>query len=393
MKEVAKAAKKTSDITSPITEWSRDSIIILYEVISLINSAENQQELFNHFLKHLTNRLKAKAGSLRLITDDGWMDLACHYNISDAESSQIQHTAIESTLFSRSSEPIELIKISPASTLLSNSSDQMLTIPVRHLVHTLGAINIIYEPGAIELDNELASLLFSAAHHLALAIEKYRVENLARQKLAQRERSMIANELHDSLAQTLASLRFQVRILDQSLQPSGDYMAINSIEQVEHGLDEAYTDLRELIAHCRVPVEQQGLMASIERVVEKFREETGIHILLQCERALPDIPANMEMNVYRIVQESLTNIRKHAKAKIVRVLLDCDNQGRYRVLIENDGIGFDKKAIQSSAGNHLGLTIMQERARHLGGKLRIESELDEGTRIELKFQYQSNQAG
>ena len=393
MSDMAKAAKSTSDITSPITEWSRDSIIILYEVISLINSAENQQELFNHFLKHLTNRLKAKASSLRLITDDGWMDLACHYNIGDADSSQIQHTAIESALFSRSSEPIELIKISPASTLLSDSTDQMLTIPVRHLVHTLGAINIIYEPGAIELDNELASLLFSAAHHLALAIEKYRLENLARQKLAQRERSMIANELHDSLAQTLASLRFQVRILDQSLQPSGDYMAINSIEQVEHGLDEAYTDLRELIAHCRVPVEQQGLMASIERVVEKFREETGIHILLQCIRTLPDIPANMEMNVYRIVQEALTNIRKHAKAKIVRVLLDCDTEGRYRVLIENDGIGFDKRAIQSSAGNHLGLTIMQERARHLGGKLRIESELDEGTRIELKFQYQGNQTG
>jgi two-component system nitrate/nitrite sensor histidine kinase NarX len=389
---MAKTAKSTSDITSPITEWSRDSIIILYEVISLINSAENQQELFNHFLKHLSNRLKAKAASLRLISDDGWMELACSFNLGDEDSSQIQQTPIEGALFSRSSEPIDLIKISAASTLLAGSADQMLTIPVRHLVHTLGAINIIYPPGAIDLNNELASLLFSAAHHLALAIEKYRLENLTRQKLAQRERSMIANELHDSLAQTLASLRFQVRILDQSLQPSGDYMAINSIEQVEHGLDEAYTDLRELIAHCRVPVEQQGLLASIERVVAKFREETGIHILLQCERTLPDIPANMEMNVYRIVQESLTNIRKHAKAKIVRVLLDCDADGRYRVLIENDGIGFDKKAIQSSAGNHLGLTIMQERARHLGGKLRIESEPEEGTRIELKFQYKRDQA-
>jgi two-component system nitrate/nitrite sensor histidine kinase NarX len=198
---------------------------------------------------------------------------------------------------------------------------------------------------------------------------------------------MIANELHDSLAQTLASLRFQVRILDQTLQPTGEYMAINSIEQVEHGLDEAYTDLRELIAHCRVPVEQQGLQAAIERVVGKFREETGIHILLQCENSLPDIPANMEMNVYRIVQESLTNIKKHAHAKIVRVLVDCDTEGNYRILIENDGIGFDKRAIKTRAGDHLGLTIMQERARHLGGKLRIESDPDEGTRIELQFQH------
>lgn len=389
---IGKSAKANPDISSPIIEWSRDSIIILYEVISLINSAENQKELFNYFLKHLTNRLKAKASTLRLITDDGWMELAYSYNIDDKTAGKIQQTEIEAPLFSRASEPIDLVRVAAASSLIADSTDQMITIPVRHLVHTLGAINIVFAPDAIDLDNELASLLFSAGHHLALAIEKYRLENLTRQKLVQEERNMLANELHDSLAQTLASLRFQVRVLDQSLQPSGDYMAINSIEQVEHGLDEAYTDLRELIAHCREPIEQQGLLPSIERVVAKFREETGIHILLQCEAQLPDIPVMMEMNVYRIVQESLTNIKKHANAKIVRILLDCDSEGRYRVLVENDGIGFDKKAIQSHAGQHLGLTIMQERARHLGGKLRIESEPDEGTRIELKFQYQREQA-
>lgn len=389
---IGKSAKANPDISSPIIEWSRDSIIILYEVISLINSAENQKELFNYFLKHLTNRLKAKSSTLRLITDDGWMELAYSYNIDDKTAGKIQQTEIEAPLFSRASEPIDLVRVAAASSLIADSTDQMITIPVRHLVHTLGAINIVFAPDAIDLDNELASLLFSAGHHLALAIEKYRLENLTRQKLVQEERNMLANELHDSLAQTLASLRFQVRVLDQSLQPSGDYMAINSIEQVEHGLDEAYTDLRELIAHCREPIEQQGLLPSIERVVAKFREETGIHILLQCEAQLPDIPVMMEMNVYRIVQESLTNIKKHANAKIVRILLDCDSEGRYRVLVENDGIGFDKKAIQSHAGQHLGLTIMQERARHLGGKLRIESEPDEGTRIELKFQYQREQA-
>ena len=95
----------------------------------------------------------------------------------------------------------------------------------------------------------------------------------------------------------------------------------------------------------------------------------------------------MEMNVYRIVQEALTNIRKHADAHIVRVLLQCDNDGNYKILVENDGKGFDKKAIHSDAGKHLGLTIMQERARHIGGKLKIDSDIDEGTRVELRFKY------
>jgi two-component system nitrate/nitrite sensor histidine kinase NarX len=69
------------------------------------------------------------------------------------------------------------------------------------------------------------------------------------------------------------------------------------------------------------------------------------------------------------------------------VLLQWDDAGNYLVLIENDGKGFDKKAIQSEAGKHLGLTIMKERAKYLGGKLKIDSDPDEGTRIELRFKY------
>ena len=73
---------------------------------------------------------------------------------------------------------------------------------------------------------------------------------------------------------------------------------------------------------------------------------------------------------------------------------DCGrlvNEGDFNILVENDGKGFDKTAIKRKEGQHLGLTIMQERARHLGGKLKIESEPDEGTRIELQFNYQGEQ--
>jgi two-component system nitrate/nitrite sensor histidine kinase NarX len=95
------------------------------------------------------------------------------------------------------------------------------------------------------------------------------------------------------------------------------------------------------------------------------------------------------MNAYRIVQEALTNIKKHAQAHIVRVLVKCTDEGEYLVLVENDGRGFNQYAIQSEAGKHLGLTIMKERARHLGGELKIDTEPDEGTRVELRFKYKT----
>lgn len=372
--------------------WSLAALTTLYELSSIINAADNNNQPCLGALKYITRKLAGTAAIIRLISEEGWMDLYASYGMSKEQISDLQHTPIERSLFVYENQSIKEVRRSPASTLIDDKTAEIISIPVRQHGHTLGVLNIFAPAGQLHLDEETALMLLAAGQHFGLAIEKHRLDNVARQKLIQEERNMIANELHDSLAQTLASLRFQVRVLDQTLQSTSDYMAITSLEQVEHGLEEAYTDLRELIAHCRGPIEQQGLIPSIERVVSKFREETGIHILLQCECQDPDVPANMEMNIYRIVQEALTNIKKHSNAHIVRVLLNCDNHGRFRILVENDGKGFDKKAVKSKEGQHLGLTIMQERARHLGGQLRIESEPEEGTRIELKFRYLREQA-
>ena len=372
------------------TNWSNDSLKTLYRISCTINAARTRQELLADFIDVFSKSVGVSSSLVRLLTDDGWMEVVSSYGISKSRLRNHLRTPIDGSMFSRSSDVIgesheaflrEIVKRAPVT---------VYAVPVRYQVRTHGLINL-YSDSAKRLSKETRRLWLAAGRHLGHALDKHLEQTEQKQQLIQNERNIIANELHDSLAQTLASLRFQVRVLDQALQPTGEFSTINSIEQVEHGLDEAYTDLRELIAHCRIPVEKQGLIPSIKRVVEKFREETDIHILLQCECQHPDIPANMEMNVYRIVQESLTNIRKHADAHIVRVLLQCDDAGNYRVLVENDGKGFDKRAINSEAGKHLGLTIMRERAKYLGGKLNINSDPDEGTRVELRFRYAPEQ--
>jgi two-component system nitrate/nitrite sensor histidine kinase NarX len=368
------------------TNWSIDSLKTLYSISNTINAARTRHELLSDFIDVFSRSIGIKASLVRLLTDDGWMEVAASYGIIKNRLKKYQKTPIDGSMFSRSNLVVGISNEPFLRDIVNNDPLTIYAVPVRYHVRTLGVMNL-FTGSSEKLPVETHKLWIMAGEHLGQALDKFIEESEQKQQLIQNERNIIANELHDSLAQTLASLRFQVRVLDQALQPTGEFSTINSIEQVEHGLDEAYTDLRELIAHCRIPVEKQGLVPSIKRVVEKFREETNIHILLQCECQNPDIPANMEMNVYRIVQESLTNIRKHADAHIVRVLLQCDNTGNYLVLIENDGKGFDKKAIQSESGKHLGLTIMKERAKYLGGKLKIDSEPDEGTRVELRFKY------
>jgi two-component system nitrate/nitrite sensor histidine kinase NarX len=368
-------------------EWSPNSLTLLYRITGSLSSANEQKQILHDFLVLLKQHFHAGAGSIQLITDDGLMHLISYYGITEEQANSIQHAPIDGHLFSFETDVIDEIQIRKSELEIDTLPPKQLCIPVRYKIRTLGVINLFVED-EIEITEELAYLLLSIGAHLGEFIERNNIEQKSRRQLIKDERNIIANELHDSLAQTLASLRFQVRILDQNLQPVGDFMAIKTIESVEHGLDEAVTDLRELIAHCRVPIEQQGLVPAIERAVEKFRKETGIHILLQTDEQTLLLPSNIELNAYRIVQEALTNIKKHANAYIVRVLLQHDDEGNISILIENDGKGFDQRKIHSSQGEHLGLTIMKERARHLGGELKIESEPDEGTRVELKFQYQ-----
>ncbi len=374
---------------SSLFKWSTPSITLLYQITSALSSAHEKDQILHDFLVLLKQHFNAGAGSIQLITDDGLMDLVSYFGITEEQANSIQHAPIDGHLFSFDTDVIDEIQIRKNELGLDTLPPKQLCIPVRFKIRTLGVINLFVE-NDIEINEELAYLLLSLGAHLGEFFERTHIENKNRLQLIKDERNIIANELHDSLAQTLASMRFQIRILDQSLQPVGDFMAFKTIESVEHALDEATTDLRELIAHCRVPIEQQGLLPAVKRAVKKFRNDTGIHILLQSDEQTLPLPSNMELNAYRIVQEALANVKKHANAYIVRVLLSCDDDGNIRILIENDGKGFDQSKIQSSEGEHLGLTIMKERARHLGGELKIESEPDEGTRVELRFRYKDS---
>lgn len=377
-------------MTESSFEWSTSSLTLLYRITSALSSAHEEDQVLHDFLILLKQHFNATAGSIQLINDDdGLMDLVSYFGITEEQANSIQHAPIDGHLFSFETDVIDEIQIRQNELEIDTLPPKQLCIPVRFKIRTLGVINLFVE-NEIEITEELAYLLLSLGAHLGELFERSYTERKNRLQLIKDERNIIANELHDSLAQTLASLRFQVRILDQALQPVGDFMAFKTIDSVEHALDEATTDLRELIAHCRVPIEEQGLVPAVKRAVEKFRKETGIHILLQCDENTLSLPSNMELNAYRIVQEALANVKKHANAYIVRVLLKKDNNGNIRILIENDGKGFDQTKIQSSAGDHIGLTIMKERAKHLGGELKIESEIDEGTRVELNFKHVDN---
>jgi two-component system nitrate/nitrite sensor histidine kinase NarX len=174
-------------------------------------------------------------------------------------------------------------------------------------------------------------------------------------------------------------------MLDEAIDQQGADVTHEDIQQIKSGLNDAYTELRELLAHFRAPINSRGLLPALEDLISNFRKQTGMHVLLQKEWDSTRLSANSEMQVLRIIQEALANVRKHSGAHTVRVLLRCDKEDNYHILVEDDGIGMEKPAFSGHPGEHLGMSIMKERARYLGGDLRIESEAGEGTRVQLTF--------
>jgi len=368
---------------------------ILYNITSTISNAHELKELLTLFCKKTYQELEAENVSVWLITENDWLEFIAGSGIDPTIVSQskrvkitdeLADTLVNNNIIHDNQHVTRLAEILQCDVSDDNRS---YYLPLHSQKLTLGVIRIKLNQRPLGNQADLFELFSTLATQLCNAIDKAKQDQESRRMIIMQERSLIANELHDSLAQTLASLRFQVRVLDETLQPTSEFQSIRGIEQVENSLDEAYSDLRELIAHCRTPIDKQGLMLAVEKLISRMRKDSGMHILLQQEWENSDLPPNLEMHIFRIVQEAINNIRKHSNANNVRLMFRCDENGNHHILIENDGQGFETPGISDHPGKHVGLSIMQERAKYLGGDLRIESEPDEGTRIELYFTYSS----
>ncbi|MFV1982370.1 MAG: histidine kinase [Thiohalomonadales bacterium] len=385
--------KKQTDFIKQKTQ----SLEIIYDVAASINAARDLDDLLTRFLHTLKDVVQARAAVVRLIGDDGNMRLVSSVGIDDdiIEKERIlpSKTCICGTAFDNGNVLYQ-DDMSKCGQLIGmpffdNDNVTMIAIPLQYRDKTLGVYNLFVEKESLIRAEGMNELLTSIGRHLGMAIDKARLDNEAHRLSIMEERTSLAHELHDSLAQTLASLRFQVRVLDETLHLNDEAAVWQEMEKIENSLDEAYSELRELITHFRAPIDKRGLLPAIENLLDRFQNQTGIQTYLQREWDVTWLPAEIEVQVLRIVQESLANIRKHSQAHTVRVILHSD-PGEYRILIEDDGIGFNNEKQDLEYSEHIGLNIMDERAIKINGTVRIESETGEGTRVLLSFPHPSS---
>jgi two-component system nitrate/nitrite sensor histidine kinase NarX len=369
------------------------SLEIIYDVAASINVSRDLNDLLTRFLHTLKDVVKARAAVVRLVDADNQMRLIASTGLDDEVISREQlmpaadclcGSAYDKGTVQYQHDIAKCDKIIGHS-FFKDDNVGMIAVPLQYRDQTLGVYNLFVDKEMMGDVEEINELLTSIGRHLGMAIDKARLDNETNRLSIMEERTRLAHELHDSLAQTMASLRFQVRVLDESLRKGEERSVWHELEQIENNLDEAYAEVRELITHFRAPIDKRGLVPAVEHLASRFRNQTGIHVFLQQEWNVVQLPANVEVEVIRIIQESLNNIKKHSQAHTVRVILRSEPQGNCRILIEDDGIGIDTRLDKDTKEDHYGLKIMSERAKRINGKLKIESEPGEGTRIILTF--------
>jgi len=230
------------------------------------------------------------------------------------------------------------------------------------------------------------TLLGALADMASIAVRTARLHDAEEQWTIHVERDRIARELHDSLAQVLGVIHLQLRALETRAKDEASHAMAAELSDIAETADEAYRDVREAILGLRETVrEDDGLEGSLREYLRKYSRQTGIITKLTCEgdtrRALPP---RAEVQLLRVVQEALTNTRKHSRAKHVIVKIDCTSAVA-SLTIEDDGVGFDPSIVSRSMEGGFGLASMRERVEQVGGRIALHTAPNEGTTIVVEL--------
>jgi signal transduction histidine kinase len=196
---------------------------------------------------------------------------------------------------------------------------------------------------------------------------------------AAQERERLARELHDGLAQDLWLAKLKTTRL--ASQPGLDLEARALTDEITAAVDAGIAEAREAVAAMRRPAEENGrLRELLTRSLEDFEDRFGLPVEFECDAALPALSARAEAETLRIMQEALTNVRRHADATVVRARAAAADGGRLVLEVRDNGCGFEAGAVGDAA---YGLAGMRERAALIGGEIQIESAPQEGTCVRM----------
>jgi two-component system NarL family sensor kinase len=255
------------------------------------------------------------------------------------------------------------------------------SVPLVEGDRLLGIMNVATSQWDLFTPQDL-QILSAVGYQLATAIERTELAEQATQVARVAERNRLAREVHDTLAQELAGIALQLEAADALLDSAPDRARVRIRQALERARESLYEVRRSVLDLRAGPLERQTIEAALEALGRRFADETGIAVTTHIDLAQLRLPARSEEALYRIAQEALANVRRHAQASAVEIDLRVVD-GQARLTIGDDGRGFSPDEAPAEPGHGFGLIGIQERARLLNGTMRISSCPGEGAQVEV----------
>ncbi len=230
-------------------------------------------------------------------------------------------------------------------------------------------------------------LAYIFAETMFSVLRRLQAEALARERdiltmnAVMRERERLSRELHDGAAQLVAHLLLRLDTIKDLVEAGRRQEAEAELERLHGVADEIYQDIGESITGIRADVAERGLIRTLQDYLDQFEERHQIPVSLRTDDAAGQLPPLAAFQLFRLIQEALTNVRKHARAREATVTLTAEWPDQLRIVIADDGQGFSPGSPRNGTARPLGLTSMRERVEILGGAFDVDSRPGAGTRV------------
>ena len=340
--------------TQDLARQNRD-LTLLYQTTRDLHQTFTPQQAAEEFLKRTLPAVSAEAGSIRLWDNERKRtDIVASIGLPDD-----------------SDEP----DTAPDKTALKHA-----VFPISYQEEELGVLNLYFSDD-LKPDNNDNELLRTLSGQLGVSIVNSRLEQERRLLAVLQERNLIAQGLHDSIAQALTFLNLQVQMLESAFYSNQKEQAEENIRFIKDGVQECYEDVRELLLNFRTKISNKDFPEAVSALLTRFERQTKINVSTEWRDEGAALNNDEQLQIIFILQESLSNIRKHALARNVTVSID--NRQEFTLIIRDDGVGFDPAHLDTLSGEHVGMGIMRERAQRIHAELEVSSKPDEGTTVTL----------
>lgn len=363
--------RRVADKTRKLTQRNQ-SLELLYRATQCLTEAPIAEPTYRNLLRDIGRVVEADSIALCRKTGE---DKCAHLVAHDGPMPPMCETANCSLCLGngrtrRLDETVE------------SSASGFLSVPVGDQDSSNGVLLLEVKPRE-ELETWQIQLLETLGKHIGISLDVSRRVTEQRRLALLEERSVMARELHDSLAQSLTYLKIQATRLSLLTHLREDSDAVeDALGELKEGLNTAYRQLRELLTTFRLQMDGQGLGPALSKTVEEFNARGDLDIRLDNKLEVSPFSVNEEIHILQLVREALANIIHHSGATQARISLGFQDDAFVRLSVEDNGIGIPQKAERDQ---HYGLAIMQERANSLHGDLRIERKAQGGTSVRLKF--------